>query len=129
MFYQYLDALFTFPDSAHSFSNVSSLFLVRANGTKFWIDWISGCWTDRTRLGNGGVFWIWSAPILAQGKTQQGQNWQQMGKLHQVDALEASHPVSVTVNDPKEINSLFDHAISYSKVWDAITFKSKWGFW
>ena len=34
----------------------------------------------------------------------------------QVDALEASHPVSVTVNDPKEINSLFDHAISYNKV-------------
>ena len=33
-----------------------------------------------------------------------------------MDALEASHPVSVTVNDPKEINSLFDHAISYSKV-------------
>ena len=36
--------------------------------------------------------------------------------MQQVDALAASHPVSVTVNDPKEINSLFDHAISYSKV-------------
>ena len=47
----------------------------------------------------------------------------------QVDALEASHPVSVTVNDPKEINSLFDHAISYNKVWDAITFKMTQGFW
>lgn len=31
------------------------------------------------------------------------------------DSLESSHPISVEVNDPKEINSLFD-SISYSKV-------------
>lgn len=31
-----------------------------------------------------------------------------------VDALETSHPISVTVNDPNEINELFDR-ISYGK--------------
>lgn len=31
-----------------------------------------------------------------------------------VDALESSHPISVVVNDPNEINELFD-SISYSK--------------
>lgn len=31
-----------------------------------------------------------------------------------VDALESSHPISVTVNDPNEINELFDR-ISYGK--------------
>ena len=31
----------------------------------------------------------------------------------QVDALKSSHPVSVIINDPNDINSLFDHAISY----------------
>jgi aminopeptidase N len=30
------------------------------------------------------------------------------------DSYETSHPISVTVNDPKEIGSLFD-AISYDK--------------
>ena len=56
-------------------------------------------------------------------KVAQEQDRQKNGEIQfynyteQVDALEASHPVSVTVNDPKEINSLFDHAISYSKVW------------
>ena len=33
----------------------------------------------------------------------------------QVDALKSSHPVSVIVNDPNEIMSVFD-AISYKKV-------------
>lgn len=31
-----------------------------------------------------------------------------------VDALESSHPISVVVNDPEEINELFDR-ISYGK--------------
>ncbi len=31
-----------------------------------------------------------------------------------IDALESSHPISVEVNDPNEINELFDD-ISYSK--------------
>ncbi len=31
-----------------------------------------------------------------------------------VDALESSHPISVDVNDPKDINELFDR-ISYGK--------------
>lgn len=31
-----------------------------------------------------------------------------------VDALESSHPISVQVNDPNEINELFD-SISYAK--------------
>jgi len=32
-----------------------------------------------------------------------------------LNSLESSHPISVEVNDPSEINSLFD-SISYSKV-------------
>jgi len=32
-----------------------------------------------------------------------------------LDSLESSHPISVEVNDPSEINSLFD-TISYDKV-------------
>ena len=39
---------------------------------------------------------------------------QKLGPFVQ-DSLESSHPISVPVNDPSEINSLFD-AISYSKV-------------
>ena len=31
-----------------------------------------------------------------------------------IDALESSHPISVEVNDPNEINELFDD-ISYGK--------------
>lgn len=31
-----------------------------------------------------------------------------------IDALESSHPISVQVNDPNEINELFDD-ISYAK--------------
>jgi aminopeptidase N len=31
------------------------------------------------------------------------------------DSLESSHPISVEVNDPAEINALFD-AITYNKV-------------
>lgn len=31
-----------------------------------------------------------------------------------IDALESSHPISVEVNDPNEINELFD-SISYGK--------------
>jgi aminopeptidase N len=33
------------------------------------------------------------------------------------DSLETSHPVSVDVNDPDEINAIFDE-ISYTKVQD-----------
>jgi aminopeptidase N len=32
-----------------------------------------------------------------------------------LDSLEGSHPISVEVNDPSEINALFDK-ISYDKV-------------
>ena len=33
-----------------------------------------------------------------------------------LDSLTSSHPVSVTVNDPTEINEIFD-SISYDKVY------------
>lgn len=34
--------------------------------------------------------------------------------VFKIDALESSHPISVQVNDPNEINELFDD-ISYAK--------------
>lgn len=47
-----------------------------------------------------------------------------VNELHDVfavDALETSHPISVPVNDPNEINELFDD-ISYAKgEWSVLT--------
>ena len=38
-----------------------------------------------------------------------------------LDSLETSHPIRLNVNDPKEINLLFD-MISYEKVEDVVFF-------